>query len=216
MAAESTLAECVGSRTPMLNLPPQPGTTGRSACASAPSRDPARLRPVGRRRSSASTTGCSPSGRHGGSRDHGRRSAVHALARRPGHPRDGAGRARAREYVGAETKLIDGEVVERIGADDPGRGDVLRCRRPGCVLRDPRGLGLWLGYALVPRRPDTRSAGGGLDRHVGGDPRRARPRAGTPRLVGRNRLSEREPVYLSRAAESVTRDLAALALANAA
>lgn len=100
-------------------------------------------------------------------------------------------------YVGAEAKLIDGEVVERIGADIPAGDTYYVAVAPDAYFEIREGLSLWMGYALIPRRQirDPRDADwivtwGATPAQLGLD-------AGTPRLVARNRLSEYEPIYLS-------------------
>jgi hypothetical protein len=100
-------------------------------------------------------------------------------------------------YVGAETKLIDGEVVERIGTDIPDRDTYYVAVAPDAYFEIREGLGLWMGYALIPRPRvrDPREADwivtwGATPAQLGLD-------AGAPRLIARNRLSEREPVYLA-------------------
>lgn len=100
-------------------------------------------------------------------------------------------------YVGAETKLIDGELAERIGVGIP-EGDAYYVAVAPLAHEEIReSLALWLGYALAPRRrtADPREA----DWIVtwGATPSRLGLEAGRPRLVGRNRLVDLEPVYLS-------------------
>ena len=103
-------------------------------------------------------------------------------------------------YVGAETKGIDGALVERVAARIP------RDATYGVVVserayRDVReSLSYWLGYALVPRRQarDARAAAWIVT--WGATPSSLGIRARPPQLVGRNRLADREPVYVSRAA----------------
>lgn len=101
-------------------------------------------------------------------------------------------------YVGAETKLVDGELVLRIGASIPEGDSYYVAVAPDAFSEIRASLALWMGYALVPRRRlrDPREADwivtwGATPAQLGLD-------AGRPRLVGRNRLVEYEPVYLAR------------------
>ena len=55
-------------------------------------------------------------------------------------------------YVGAETKLIDGELAERIGAQIPEDSTYYVAVAPDAYSEIRESLALWLGYALVPRR----------------------------------------------------------------
>lgn len=102
-------------------------------------------------------------------------------------------------YVGAETKLIDGELVEKIGTLIPKGETYYVAVSPRAYVEIRTSLALWLGYALVPRR-QTREPGA-ADWIVawGTTPAGLGVRTAEPRLVGRNRLSEREPVYLAKA-----------------
>jgi hypothetical protein len=102
------------------------------------------------------------------------------------------------EYVGAETKLIDGELVRLVEARIPS-GDTYYVRvAPDAYSEIRTSLALWLGYELVPR-PQTREPGG-ADWIVtwGATPAELGLSAATPTLIGRNRLADREPVYLAR------------------
>jgi hypothetical protein len=102
------------------------------------------------------------------------------------------------EYVGAETKLIDGELVRRIEAAIP-RGQTYHVRvAPQAYVEIRESLALWLGYELVPRRQTRALVAADWLVTWGATPDALGLRAGTPTLVGRNRLSEREPVYLAR------------------
>jgi hypothetical protein len=104
------------------------------------------------------------------------------------------------EYVGAETKLIDGELVRRIEAEIP-RGETYYVRvAPSAYSEIRTSLALWLGYELVPRSQTRTPEDADWIVTWGATPAELGLRAGAPRLVGRNRLSEREPVYLARSA----------------
>ena len=103
------------------------------------------------------------------------------------------------EYVGAETKLIDGELVRRLEAQIPRDAAYYVRVSPDAYVEIRESLVRWLGYELVPR-PQTR------DRDAaqwvvtwGASPTRLGLRTRDVRLVGRNRLADREPVYLARA-----------------
>lgn len=103
------------------------------------------------------------------------------------------------EYVGAETKLIDGELVRRIEARIP-RGDTYYVRvAPAAHDEIRESLALWLGYELVPRSQTRAPDDADWVVTWGAPPSQLRLAAGEPRLVGRNRLATREPVYLARA-----------------
>ena len=103
------------------------------------------------------------------------------------------------EYVGAETKLIDGELVRRIEAEIP-RGETYYVRvAPDAYTEIRQSLPLWLGYELVPRSQAREPESADWVVTWGATPAELGLQAGPPRLVGRNRLSEREPVYLARA-----------------
>ena len=184
----------------MLNLPPEPGTTGAvllglGAVAGI------LLVLLGRGRVArelGAATGCS----RGSSRS---RSAATVAAApftlwrvvediratapiTPEHAR----------YVGAETKLIDGELAERIGARIRERARPTTSRvAPDAYSEIRESLALWLGYALVPRRRVRDPADADWIVTWGATPAELGLRAGEPRLVGRNRLVEREPVYLA-------------------
>lgn len=100
-------------------------------------------------------------------------------------------------YVGAETKLIDGELAERIGSGIPLDDTYYVAVAPSAYSEIRESLALWLGYALAPRRrvadplnADWIVTWGALPASLGLD-------TGPPRLVGRNRLVDFEPVYLS-------------------
>ena len=101
------------------------------------------------------------------------------------------------EYVGAETKLIDGELVRKVEALIPEGATYYVEVDPQAYVEIRQSLRLWMGYELVPRRQvrEPRSA----DWLVtwGATPARLGLRASAPRLVGRNRLADREPVYLA-------------------
>ena len=100
-------------------------------------------------------------------------------------------------YVGAETKLIDGELAERIGASMPADATYYVAVAPGAYSEIRESLAHWLGYALLPRRRVKEPTEAEWIVTWGGTPAGLGLRAGEPRLVGRNRLSEREPVYLA-------------------
>ena len=102
------------------------------------------------------------------------------------------------EYVGAETKLIDGELVRRVEAAIPPHETYhVRVARDAYVeIRES--LGRWLGYELLPRRQTREPEEASWLVAWGRTPAELGLRAGRPRLIGRNRLSEREPVYLAK------------------
>lgn len=101
-------------------------------------------------------------------------------------------------YVGAETKLIDGDLAERIGSGIPEDDTYYVAVAPSAYSEIQESLALWLGYALAPRRrvADPRDAHWIVT--WGAPPARLGLDAGPPRLIGRNRLVDFEPVYLSR------------------
>ena len=100
-------------------------------------------------------------------------------------------------YVGAETKLIDGELAERIGVPI-GEGETYYVGvAPDAYSEIRDSLALWLGYALVPRRRVREPGDADWIVTWGATPAELGLRAGEPRLVGRNRLFEREPVYVA-------------------
>lgn len=101
-------------------------------------------------------------------------------------------------YVGAETKLIDGELVERIGARIPLGDAYFVAVAPSAYVEIRQSVAAWLGYALAPRRrtADSREADWVIT--WGAAPARLGLAAEQPRLVGRNRLVDFEPVYLAR------------------
>jgi len=102
------------------------------------------------------------------------------------------------EYVGAETKLIDGELVRRIEQLIP-RGDSYAVAVwPTAHVEIRESLALWLGYELLPRRQTRRPRAADWVITWGATPTELGLRTGPPRLVGRNRLADREPVYLAR------------------
>jgi hypothetical protein len=103
-------------------------------------------------------------------------------------------------FVGAETKLIDGELVERLEGLLPEDATYAVAVAPDAYPEIRASLGHWLGYALIPRRQvrDPRAAEwivvwGETPADLGIRVRRSR-------LVGRNRLVSDEPVYLAQAA----------------
>jgi hypothetical protein len=102
-------------------------------------------------------------------------------------------------YVGAETKLADGELVERIGTSIPERETYYVAVAPDAYFELQASLALWMGYALIPRRQVRDPAEADWVVTWGATPGQLRLVADRPRLVGRNRLFEQEPVYLARA-----------------
>jgi hypothetical protein len=102
------------------------------------------------------------------------------------------------EYVGAETKLIDGELVRRIESLIPEGATYYVGFSPEAYIEIRESLRLWLGYELVPRRQARAAAGADWIVAWGATPSELSLRAAAPRLVGRNRLADREPVYLAR------------------
>lgn len=102
-------------------------------------------------------------------------------------------------YVGAETKLIDGELVERIAALVPADQTYHVAVDPRAYVEIRESLALWMGYALVPRRQARAPESADWIVTWGATPSRLGLRAREPRLVGRNRLADDEPVYLARA-----------------
>lgn len=100
-------------------------------------------------------------------------------------------------YVGAETKLIDGELVERIGAGIPEGASYYVAVAPGSYEEIRVSLDEWMGYALAPRpqTDDPRSAAWIVT--WGARPEQLGMPTGRTRIVGRNRLVDREPVYLT-------------------
>jgi hypothetical protein len=102
------------------------------------------------------------------------------------------------EYVGAETKLIDGELVRRVEAAIP-RHDTYYVRvSPEAYVEIRESLARWLGYELLPRRQASRPREAAWVVAWGATPADLGLRAERPELIGRNRLSEREPVYLAK------------------
>ena len=101
-------------------------------------------------------------------------------------------------YVGAETKLIDGLLVEQVAALIPERADYFVAVAPDGFSEIRESLGQWMGYALIPRRRTLSPREAEWIVTWGATPAQLGLRAGTPQLVGRNRLFEDEPVYLAR------------------
>ena len=93
--------------------------------------------------------------------------------------------------------MIDGELAERIGAPIAEGQTYYVAVAPDAHSEIRESLPLWLGYALVPRRRVRDPADADWIVTWGGTPAELGLRAGEPRLVGRNRLVEREPVYLA-------------------
>jgi len=102
-------------------------------------------------------------------------------------------------YVGAETKLVDGELVERIVELIPENATYAVAVAPGAYVEIRESLAQWLGYALLPRRQLRVAAVAEWIVAWGAPPATLGIRAVRPTLVGRNRLSEFEPVYLAEA-----------------
>jgi len=68
---------------------------------------------------------------------------------------------------------------------------------PDAYIEIRESLRLWLGYELLPRRQTRRARAADWIVTWGATPARLGLRSGPPRLIGRNRLSAREPVYLA-------------------
>jgi hypothetical protein len=100
-------------------------------------------------------------------------------------------------YVGAETKLIDGELAQRVGAELPRDAAYYVAVAPDAFSEIRASLAPWLGYALVPRRQVRRPEEADWIVTWGAKPSELGLAAGPPRLVGRNRLVSREPVYVA-------------------
>jgi len=101
-------------------------------------------------------------------------------------------------YVGAETKLIDGELVQRIGRSIPAGDTYQVAVAPDAFSEIRASLARWMGYALLPRRQVREAREADWVVTWGAKPADLDLEAGAPRLVGRNRLVEYEPVYLAR------------------
>lgn len=108
--------------------------------------------------------------------------------------------AEHKRYVGAETKLIDGRLAERVGLVVPRDASYYVAVAPRAHHEIGESLALWLGYALLPRRRVREPELAEWIVTWGATPQRLGLAAGAPRLIGRNRLVEREPVYVARAA----------------
>jgi hypothetical protein len=104
-----------------------------------------------------------------------------------------------KRYVGAETKLVDGELAERVGALIPPGDTYYVAVAPDAHSEIRESLALWLGYAFVPRRRVRTEAEADWVVTWGATPAQLDLTTAAPRLVGRNRLVEREPVYLAAA-----------------
>lgn len=100
-------------------------------------------------------------------------------------------------YVGAETKLIDGELVEQIAGLIPEDATYMVAVAPGAYLEIRESLAHWLGYALIPRRQVRFPRTAEWIVAWGATPAGLGIRAARPHLVGRNRLFEHEPVYVA-------------------
>jgi hypothetical protein len=100
-------------------------------------------------------------------------------------------------FVGAETKLIDGELVEEIAGLLPQDATYSVAVAPGAYLEIRESLAHWLGYALIPRRQVRDARAGGWIVVWGATPADLGIRAHKTRLIGRNRLSDEEPVYIA-------------------
>ena len=103
-------------------------------------------------------------------------------------------------YVGAETKLIDGELALDVGERIPPDETYYVAVAPDAYSEIRDSLGPWLGYALAPRRRVRDPEDADWIVTWGATPAELGLPAGEPRLVGRNRLVEREPVYVAPAA----------------
>lgn len=101
------------------------------------------------------------------------------------------------EYVGAETKLIDGELVRLIEARIPADETYYVRVSPDAYSEIRESLPRWLGYELLPRRQTRRAREADWVVTWGATPVQLGLRSAPPRLIGRNRLSAREPVYLA-------------------
>ena len=104
-------------------------------------------------------------------------------------------------YVGAETKLIDGELVERIGARIPERASYYVAVAPDAHEEIRASLDEWMGYALAPRLRTHDPEAAAWIVTWGARPAQLGLPTGRTQMVGRNRLVEREPVYLTEKAE---------------
>jgi hypothetical protein len=100
-------------------------------------------------------------------------------------------------FVGAETKLIDGELVEQIAGRIPEDASYGVVVAPQAYVEIRTSLAHWLGYALIPRRQVR------LPREAewvvvwGAPPARLGVHAVRTYLVGKNRLYKNEPVYVA-------------------
>jgi hypothetical protein len=106
------------------------------------------------------------------------------------------GPAHAR-YVGAETKLIDGELAARVGEVLPRGATYYVAVAPDAFAEIQASLGPWLGYALVPRLQVREPEDADWIVTWGATPDELGLGAGPPVLVGRNRLVAQEPVYVA-------------------
>jgi hypothetical protein len=104
-----------------------------------------------------------------------------------------------KRYVGAETKLVDGELAERVGALIPPGDTYFVAVAPDAHSEIRESLALWLGYAFVPRRRVRTEAEADWVVTWGATPAELDLATAPPTLVGRNRLVEREPVYVAAA-----------------
>ena len=104
------------------------------------------------------------------------------------------------QYVGAETKLIDGELVRRVEALIPEGATYYVGFSPDAYIEIRESLRLWLGYELLPRRQARSAVRADWIIAWGATPSELGLGIAAPRLVGRNRLAGREPVYLARSA----------------
>lgn len=102
-------------------------------------------------------------------------------------------------FVGAETKLIDGELVERLAELIPRDATYYVAVAPDAYVEIRESLAHWAGYALVPRRQTSSPRGAEWIVTWGATPEQLGLHARDPQLVGRNRLVEREPVYVAAA-----------------
>lgn len=100
-------------------------------------------------------------------------------------------------FVGAETKLIDGELVEQVAELIPEDATYAVAVAPGAYVEIRESLAHWLGYALIPRRQVRFPRTAEWIVVWGASPARLGLRVARPQLVGRNRLFEHEPVYVA-------------------
>ncbi len=100
-------------------------------------------------------------------------------------------------FVGAETKLVDGELVERIAALIPKTATYAVVIAPDSYVEIRQSLAQWLGYALIPRRQLRSWRAAEWVVVWGATLADLNVLATRPQLVGRNRLVDHEPVYVA-------------------